>query len=191
MGDTRRGLHVRAPGLRPSQRSWATPLIAIALIAFFVLVLGPLADWVLAKCGSQAFDAGLELVDRLPGAYLMLTIAIVAPIEELLYRGYAITRLSELTGSYLLASIASVIACSIAHVPMWGVGTSCDRDRFRRHCDPCVPVAPGYACLDHRAYRHRSLRDRASSAPGTRCSNLIDALPDPLPPMGRISAAAG
>lgn len=94
--------------------------MAIALIAFFVLVLGPIADWVLAKCGSQAFDAGLELVDRLPGAYLMLTIAIVAPIEELLYRGYAITRPSELTGSYLLASIASVIACSIAHVPMWG-----------------------------------------------------------------------
>jgi membrane protease YdiL (CAAX protease family) len=45
---------------------------------------------------------------------------IVAPGEELLYRGYAITRLFDLTGSYVLASIVSVAAFGLAHVPMWG-----------------------------------------------------------------------
>ena len=102
------------------QRSWATPLIAIALTAFFVLVFGPIAFWVLARSGSQGFGGGIEAVSQLPTAYLMLTIAIVAPAEELLYRGYAIARLSDLTGSSLFASLVSVFACGIAHVPMWG-----------------------------------------------------------------------
>src|SRR5215813_2199052 len=84
------------------------------------MVFGPIAHWVLARSGSQNFDAGIEAVSQLPTAYLMLTIVIVAPAEELLYRGYAIARLSDLTGSYLLASIMSVVALGLAHVPMWG-----------------------------------------------------------------------
>jgi membrane protease YdiL (CAAX protease family) len=50
----------------------------------------------------------------------MRTIVIVAPAEELLYRSYAIARLSDLTGSWLLASIVSVVSLGLAHVPMWG-----------------------------------------------------------------------
>ncbi len=79
------------------QCSRVTPLIAIALTAFFVLVFGPIAYWVLARSGSQSFDVGIEAVSQLPTSYLMLTIVIVAPAEELLYRGYAIARLSDLT----------------------------------------------------------------------------------------------
>jgi uncharacterized protein len=45
---------------------------------------------------------------------------IVAAAEELLYRGYAVARLSDLTGSRLLASIVSVGSIGLAHVPMWG-----------------------------------------------------------------------
>jgi uncharacterized protein len=102
------------------QVSWATLLVAIALTAFFVLVFGPIAYSVLARAGLQGFGAGIEAANQLPIAYLMLTIAIVAAAEELLYRGYAIERLSDLTGSYVLASIVSVVAFGFAHVPMWG-----------------------------------------------------------------------
>jgi membrane protease YdiL (CAAX protease family) len=84
------------------------------------LLFGPIAYWVLARSGSQSFGAGIEAVSQLPTAYLILTIVIVAPAEELLYRGYAIARLSDLAGSYLLASIISVVAFGLAHVPMWG-----------------------------------------------------------------------
>jgi membrane protease YdiL (CAAX protease family) len=97
------------------QCSWATPLFAIALAAFFMLVFGPIAYWVLARSGSQSFGAGIEAVSQLPTAYLILTMA-----EELLYRGYAIARLSDLAGSYLLASVVSIVASGLAHVPMWG-----------------------------------------------------------------------
>ncbi len=85
------------------QCSLVTPLLAIALTAFFVLVFGPIAYWVLAISGSQSFDVGIEAVSQLPTAYLILTIVIVAPAEELLYRGYAIARLSDLTGSWLVS----------------------------------------------------------------------------------------
>ena len=102
------------------QCSWVTPLLAIALTAFFVLVFGPIAYWVLARTGSQSFGAGIEAVSQLPTAYLILTIVIVAPAEDLLYRGYAIARLSDLTGSCLLACIVSVVSLGLAHVPMWG-----------------------------------------------------------------------
>lgn len=74
----------------------------------------------MAVSGSQSFDVGIGAVGQLPTAYLILTIVIVAPAEDLLYRGYAIARLSDLTGSCLLASIVSVVASALAHVPMWG-----------------------------------------------------------------------
>jgi len=101
------------------QCSWATPLLAIALTAFFVLLFGPIAYWALARCGLQGFGPGIQAVNQLPTAYLMLTIVIVASAEELLYRGYAIARLSDLTGSHLLASIVSTVAFGLTHVPMW------------------------------------------------------------------------
>src|SRR5262245_66478842 len=86
------------------QCSRATPLIAIALTAFFVLVFGPIAFWVLARSGSQGFGGGIEAVSQLPTAYLMLTIAIVAPAEALLSRGYAIAPRSGRIVSALISS---------------------------------------------------------------------------------------
>lgn len=103
-----------------SQCSRMTPLFAIALTAFFVLVFGPIAYWVLAISGSQSFDRGIEAVSQLPTAYLIVSIVTVASAEELLYRGYAIARLSDLTGSCVLASIISVGFLGLAHVPVWG-----------------------------------------------------------------------
>ena len=50
------------------QCSWATPLLAVALTAFFVLDFGPIAYWVLAISGSQSFGAGIEAVSQRPTA---------------------------------------------------------------------------------------------------------------------------
>src|SRR5262245_31793326 len=46
------------------QCSWATPLLAITLTAFFVLVFGPIASWVLERSGTQSFGAGIESVSQ-------------------------------------------------------------------------------------------------------------------------------
>jgi membrane protease YdiL (CAAX protease family) len=43
-------------------------------------------------------------------------------MEELLYRGYAIERLSMLTGTRWLAAAISIAAFGLAHIPAWGTG---------------------------------------------------------------------
>jgi membrane protease YdiL (CAAX protease family) len=103
--------------------SWRiTPLLGIVLAAFYILVFGPLAFQALAKFNAGDFAKGLEVTRQLPTAYLVLTILLVAPAEELLYRAYAIERISDLTGSYVLAATISIVAFALAHVPMWGWG---------------------------------------------------------------------
>lgn len=45
-------------------------------------------------------------------------------VEELLYRGYAIERLSALTGNIWLGALLSLAAFVTVHVPWWGVGAA-------------------------------------------------------------------
>ncbi len=103
--------------------SWqATPLLGIVLAAFYMFVFGPLAFQALAKFNAGDFGKGLEITRQLPTPYLVLTVLLVAPAEELLYRAYAIERISDLIGSYALAATISIVAFTLAHVPMWGWG---------------------------------------------------------------------
>lgn len=101
---------------------WTTPVMALALVALFVLVFGPFAYWLVAQLGAGDFGRGLAATQQLPTPYLIVTIVVVASVEELLYRGYAIPRLSELTGSTIAAAVISVLAFGLVHVPMWGWG---------------------------------------------------------------------
>jgi membrane protease YdiL (CAAX protease family) len=100
--------------------SWLTPLLGTALAAFFIFVFGPLASLALKSLGVTGFERGLANTTQLPMTYLILTILLVAPAEELLYRAYAIERLTDLTNSRWLAAAISVFAFTVAHVPMWG-----------------------------------------------------------------------
>ena len=49
-------------------------------------------------------------------------------VEETLYRGYAIERLSAMIGRRWFGALAATIAFGLAHVPNWGV-------RFSRAAD--------------------------------------------------------
>ena len=43
-------------------------------------------------------------------------------VEEILYRGYAIETLKDLTGSYAVAAVVSTLIFGFAHAPLWGWG---------------------------------------------------------------------
>lgn len=86
--------------------SWRTPVVAAVVALFFITVFGPLAYRPLAELGLGSFETGASVLAKLPRWYFLLTIVIVASAEELLYRAYAIERLAELTGSYLISSPA-------------------------------------------------------------------------------------
>jgi hypothetical protein len=67
--------------------SWVTPLLAIALTAFFVLVVGPIAYWVLARaCGDPDPHRDRPLRDR-PGA---ISNALHAELTEVPWRLWVI-----------------------------------------------------------------------------------------------------
>jgi membrane protease YdiL (CAAX protease family) len=104
--------------------SLASIPLAVALAAFFIFLFGPLAAWELAKSGLGGFEAGVDRFAALPPWYLAVTIIVVAGGEEWLYRGYAIERLTALTGSAWLAGGFSLLAFGLAHLPLWGIGVS-------------------------------------------------------------------
>jgi membrane protease YdiL (CAAX protease family) len=96
--------------------------IGVAIAAAFIAVIGPLVMRVPGWLGLPGFEASIAQAARLPVWYLVLTIVIVATAEEILYRGYAIERLTAMTGSLWLACFVSVTMFGLAHVPMWGWG---------------------------------------------------------------------
>jgi membrane protease YdiL (CAAX protease family) len=104
--------------------SWASVGCAVALAGFFVLIFGPLAVAMLTRLGLGSFKTGMAALGALPTWYLIVAITIVAAGEEWLYRGYAIERLTAVTGNIWLAGAISLLAFGVAHLPMWGLGPS-------------------------------------------------------------------
>jgi len=70
------------------------------------------------------FEAGLARVSTVPTWLLVISILVVTPAEEILYRGYAVERLAATTGSYWSAGTISVLEFGTAHIPNWGLGAT-------------------------------------------------------------------
>ncbi len=104
--------------------SWRSAPSAILLALFFMFVLGPIAYGALAYVAPGSFDSGERSLAGLPLWYVGVTIIIVAAGEEWLYRGYAIERLEELTGSTFAAGIISLLMFGMAHLPLWGLSAA-------------------------------------------------------------------
>lgn len=101
---------------RPTIRSvlWGLGLgfgvfIALALI---VLALSQLGLFDNAKASAVVLDWPLP--------FRIAVAAAAGVIEEILYRGYAIERLTAIVGRRWVAAILALIAFSLAHVPFWG-----------------------------------------------------------------------
>jgi membrane protease YdiL (CAAX protease family) len=106
-------------GLRPLRVSSALCGLAAAAVLAYAVV--PLATWGIAALGLAGFEGGLAALRAWP---LWLRVAAVGTgglAEEVLYRGYALTRLEPLVGSPLAAAL-SVSVFALAHGPLWGPG---------------------------------------------------------------------
>ncbi|MDE2362246.1 MAG: CPBP family intramembrane metalloprotease [Hyphomicrobiales bacterium] len=64
---------------------------------------------------------GVEAVQTWPLWLRLFALVTAGVVEEALYRGYAIERLTALTGRRWLAAIIALAAFSVAHVPFWGL----------------------------------------------------------------------
>ncbi len=94
------------------------------LMTVLLLILAMGAGAVVQAVGGLTQNGGSQtgLVLGLP-IWLQLLVALSAGItEEVLFRGYAIERVTELTGSRWLGAILPIIVFGALHAPFWGTG---------------------------------------------------------------------
>jgi membrane protease YdiL (CAAX protease family) len=119
-------LPLRSIGLR--QPGWSTVVTAILLflVGFFLL---PLVTNPLVKAwGHQGAEAGIAELAVLPTWFRVVIGATGGVVEETLYRGYAVERLSTITGRRWLGAALATVAFAAAHIPAWGVGFAVTAD---------------------------------------------------------------
>jgi CAAX protease family protein len=112
----------------PLRSLWLQPLRwqsvgwALALVVINYVLLLPAGEWLRHMAGLSGFAAGMDELMRFPLWYRVLAVVGAGIVEEVLYRGYTVTRLSGLLGSPWLAGLIALIGFSALHVPLWGWG---------------------------------------------------------------------
>jgi membrane protease YdiL (CAAX protease family) len=119
-GITRFGERRRLRAMLGRRPSAFTPLWAVLLVATFILVVAPAMQWTTEAFRVPGFDATLQRLTVLPVWYRVLIVLVGAPIEDILYRGYAQERLAALTRSEFAGAVASSVVFALAHGPLWG-----------------------------------------------------------------------
>jgi membrane protease YdiL (CAAX protease family) len=102
----------RRPGV------WDIVLGILAAIVMFIGT-GMIFQFVLPAL-HMSLDRQLSTVVAAPLWFRLINVTRAAVVEETAFRGYGIERLSELTGSSLLAGLVTWIAFTIAHLSSWG-----------------------------------------------------------------------
>ena len=96
--------------------------IVLAVIAGILMVAGIVAIYqvIFPLLHLKMNVAQMTYLLRTPFWYRFILVTRAAVAEELLFRGYPIERLTELTGSLVVAAIISVAAFTYAHLASWG-----------------------------------------------------------------------
>lgn len=113
-------------GLR--RPGWSTAasglLLGLGILYVLPLVTNPLMN-ALALGG---FEPGLRGIVRFPAWFRVFVAVTAGPVEETLYRGYAVERLAWITGRRWLGGLIAALAFGLAHIPFWGLGPSLAAD---------------------------------------------------------------
>ncbi|QRV16873.1 CPBP family intramembrane metalloprotease [Haloterrigena salifodinae] len=113
------GRSLRSFGVRAPSRRDAIPLFAAAVLGFLALAAtGPLID---ALGLPERRVTGLD-IDRVGVGVAVASAVTIGVVEETLYRGYAVERLAEHTGSVRLAGGISWAVFSLSHAVGWRLG---------------------------------------------------------------------
>jgi len=92
-------------------------------LAMVLLVLAAVAGAILQAFGPTTDSGGQEMMVLALPLWLQLFAAVSAGFtEEILFRGYAIERLTDLTGRRWLGALLPVLVFGAVHAPFWGIG---------------------------------------------------------------------
>ncbi len=104
---------------RPDARTGVLT-VGLVLVAYYALPL--LTAPLLARLGLGGFEAGLDVLRSQPRWWRICVALTSGPVEELLYRGYAVERLAALTGRWSVGGAIAALVFGLAHAPFWGLG---------------------------------------------------------------------
>ncbi|GGA32331.1 CPBP family intramembrane glutamic endopeptidase [Dyella nitratireducens] len=102
----------RRPGWMEWLLAFGTGVLILACLGLIYYVVFPALHW--------SENQQLAKVSTIPYWLNCLIVIRAAVSEELLFRGYAVERLQELTGSRLLAGALSCTVFTLDHVSYWG-----------------------------------------------------------------------
>lgn len=113
-------LPLRSIGLRPpTLKTLGFGLLGfVALLAVFVVHYAVLIPKLHLDPSGAAAERNLILA--MPYWFRVLLVLRAAVVEEIIFRGYLIEKVRQLTGSTALAVLVSVTAFTLAHLSGWG-----------------------------------------------------------------------
>jgi uncharacterized protein len=104
------------------QFRWQSIAWGLLLVAAYYTILWPSGEWVRRAAGLPGFGVGMDQVIRFPVWYRMVSVAGAGIGEEILFRGFSVTRLAMLTRRSWLAALITLVGFYLLHVPVWGWG---------------------------------------------------------------------
>jgi membrane protease YdiL (CAAX protease family) len=104
---------LRPPTWRSAVYGVLGAVVALGGIVAIYLVVYPLL-------GQSANEPGLRAAEAMPAWLNALIVLRAAVFEEIVYRGFILERLAELTGVRWLGALLSLIAFTLAHLTSWG-----------------------------------------------------------------------
>lgn len=101
---------------------WQSIVWGFLLVAAYYGIFWPVGEWVRRSAGLPGFSAGMDQLTRFPLWYRMVAVAGAGIGEEILFRGFSVTRLAMLTRRTWLAALMTLVGFYLLHVPVWGWG---------------------------------------------------------------------
>lgn len=102
----------RRPGVWDGVLGALTGVLILVALGLMYYVLFPLLHW--------SEQQQLSQVAVMPRWLSVLIVVRAAVSEEILFRGYAIERLQQLTGSRSIAGVVSCLVFTLDHIGFWG-----------------------------------------------------------------------
>jgi membrane protease YdiL (CAAX protease family) len=104
---------------RPTWRGAAIAVLAAVLVTAFMVVQFAIVIPLLHLSPDAAL-ARQQAIFRTPYWFRVLLVSRAAFVEEVLFRGYVIEKVRQLSGSTALAILVSIAAFSYGHLHGWG-----------------------------------------------------------------------
>lgn len=117
-------LGIERRGLDSIGVTWpSTRELGLAVAGFLVGVLAfGVTQPLVQVLGLDSTRTGLKTLAMFP-TWVVVLIALTAGVtEEVLFRGYPIERLSELTGELWIGAAVTYLVFTAGHIPFWGLG---------------------------------------------------------------------